>query len=634
MQSRDTQMGTAEVVPPRRQERTTKDPRPSLQVSTQASVDIPRGNTVENLPGISIDPVGDQITRSQRRNVVIQITHRSSGESSPESNREGVAGLAKPDEALPAAGEEGSHTHRSIPQDPEQNNPTPVPDGKKEANQRPHSRSESLHNAARRAEGDGDDERLPGYFPEVVWKEVTVEDQLEEDAGGDGQAGHFLREAEERLRQHDLRQRILDKLVGRLQGMIRSGTGPAGAVAAGSGEHAAAEGQLHSDEAEEEEEKQEEKEQDVDSQWVLQATREMLTELVHERLAAARREVRNSQAEASNSEIEQASPPTMPSGGHPTQVSLTPQLSIEDKEEQREPVPTPPASPPASPPPAPLIPQTPPRSPTPPQPKPQKIPSPQGTPQQSPSYVKIPVQPLLRALKRTILRGDQWVWVTRVVGVGEEDMGSEDARSVTSPETPSVVCHSSLDVTASSLAEAPDITSQCVSEGELLVSSGGEPGECPPAQHLPSLVCGASCISSSSLCQSCEREQRSDGEIEESEGMIEEEEEEEEGEVTEESREQDVQTSEEGRVHSHTQSPGLSVVVDESFSSGEAVVRSDAVGVAGVAGRDPAIIALQRRNEELMKRLGQFGSFSFLLKSSSLQQESSSSTASSPFSPS
>ena len=37
-------------------------------------------------------------------------------------------------------------------------------------------------------------------------------------------------------------------------------------------------------------------------------------------------------------------------------------------------------------------------------------------------------------------------------GVSYEDMG-EDTRSVTSPETPSVVCHSSLDVTASSLTE-------------------------------------------------------------------------------------------------------------------------------------------------------------------------------------
>lgn len=252
-QGREEQKGKAEVVPLHRQEKPGKDQKPSLQVFTQASVDIPRGNTVERLPGISIEPEGDQATPGKPRNVVFKVIHRSPDEgSSPEgsdgeggdggsSGGDGGEGFAagtdwsggpKEDEVRrgsqirvdgeehtsshppsPAGyAEEGNHSSVQDPEHPEENL-RHEQDGEKKSktSQNPTSRSESKHSAVGGTEGGAEEEPLPGYMPEVVWKEVAIGDHLEEDASDDGEAGRFLQEAEERLRQHDLRQRIMDK---------------------------------------------------------------------------------------------------------------------------------------------------------------------------------------------------------------------------------------------------------------------------------------------------------------------------------------------------------------------------------------------------------------------------------------
>ena len=218
---------------------------------------------MERMPGISIEPKGDPSIRGQRRNVVFQVTHRSPNESSsPESigdkvvdsdseggdsgeivaastsgtgsdeerndlrresqikvdNGEQTSPLPpspppKPVMVSPTRDAEGDN--HIISQDPEyqdQENAAHTHGGERnKTNKNISSRNESEHNAVGGTEGGADEKRLRGYLPEVRWREVTVGDHVEVDADDDDEAGHCVWEAEERLRQHDFRQRILDK---------------------------------------------------------------------------------------------------------------------------------------------------------------------------------------------------------------------------------------------------------------------------------------------------------------------------------------------------------------------------------------------------------------------------------------
>lgn len=274
------QKGKAEVVPPRREEKLAKGQKPSLQVSMQASVDIPRGNIVERLPGISIQPHEDHGISKEERNLVFQVIHRSTDEGSSDGEVDGYGDDDGDSDNGGKAGETNgcSGTHRTdgisngnqtVVVDKEQPPPSPQPprslssssphpppqlspskpdlnsptrnegDNHSHSQHTEHQELESQkhnsdgkingdgnntnHNATRRNEseqntvgrrnrGSGEDRALlPGYMPEVVWEEVAIgRQQQQEDLDEEG-IRQRVQEAEERLLQHDLRQRILDK---------------------------------------------------------------------------------------------------------------------------------------------------------------------------------------------------------------------------------------------------------------------------------------------------------------------------------------------------------------------------------------------------------------------------------------
>ncbi|XP_071543580.1 uncharacterized protein [Panulirus ornatus] len=204
-----------------------------------------------------------------------------------------------------------------------------------------------------------------------------------------------------------------------------------------------------------------------------------------------------------------------------------------------------------------------------------------------------------------------------------EDMGTqvnhEDGRDIFTPETPSVICQSSSDVTVSSSVEGHDITCYTVSEGEVINGAVStnlslEAGEVASAGCLHLLTCNK--IKTTALINRdiftkmpCTQHheslhQRSEGETEldeSSEGLLI---------MEDQSSAEEHETSEEtqldGCQRNHTVSTpveGLqvSVVHNSSYSSGDATTLSS-----------DEWTKLRQENAKLLSRLGNFGSFSFL----------------------
>ncbi|XP_069168632.1 titin [Procambarus clarkii] len=259
-----------------------------------------------------------------------------------------------------------------------------------------------------------------------------------------------------------------------------------------------------------------------------------------------------------------------------------------------------------------------------------RIPTPSET---SRPYLKVPepdsaaIFTSCQHLKVSFPRGhDQSTQVcipdTRSKHREDEDshLAPEEVRSLVSPDTPSVICQSSADITVSSSVEATDVTCYTVSEGEVLncstsVNVSMEAGEVTSSGYLQLLTCGSARTTAynkkttplpNEFCEEYSSQNlRSEGELELDENgerlMITEDHEPDTDEHLT-SRESRVEESQEDQ---RTSDDGLqvSVVHDESYSSGDAITLST-----------EELSRLQQENAELLLRLSNLGSFSFLTR--------------------
>lgn len=271
-------------------DKTAEDSKLKLQISTQASVHIPRENVTESLPGISISPREPPPKQSQNKHKIVEVIHESINEEEPpfsiksskaEDNLsdddtnisdEGlgtqipgatevrnedmvdVEGSPSPscDHAavkINIDGEENGHSQlqsdhhlqepihdtvaSNIRGESEEENCTKnhSDDKQQKAEKRKTSepnniylieyndkRGDSVRQQDPTNKGNGDEdskdeekESLPGYMPQMRWEEVTIENERCENTVE--YTREMLLEAEERLHQHDLRLRILQRLM-------------------------------------------------------------------------------------------------------------------------------------------------------------------------------------------------------------------------------------------------------------------------------------------------------------------------------------------------------------------------------------------------------------------------------------
>lgn len=217
----------------------------------------------------------------------------------------------------------------------------------------------------------------------------------------------------------------------------------------------------------------------------------------------------------------------------------------------------------------------------------------------------------------------------------ETQVSYEDNRNFAFPETPSIICQSSTDITVSSLAEASDVTCYTVSDGEIIsgaavVNTSVEEGEVALTQHLHYLTSDSARTTAfinkttepNRACVQCSKCQNvmSEGELEldeSSEGLLS-------MEDHESGKDQQV-TSEESQVEllqpsqiiaTPVDSLQVSVVQNESYSSGDATTLSN-----------DDLTKLREENSQLLFRLRNFGSFSFLTKNFQSFHSSSSSSS-------
>ncbi|KAG7166511.1 hypothetical protein Hamer_G005623, partial [Homarus americanus] len=755
-------------------EKIMKDVKHNLKISTQASVDIPRGNITESLPGISISPRETPI-QPQKKHKVVEIIHESLHLEEPSS--ENINRKAEYDQSCIFTDKSETEMGGRSTSTSEGNNsdidvkgpPSPHASsadiakatGVEDSGHQLHSydkpqETEGLHNAepdviylieyesgrgniSRNQEQSGsgavndkskdDDDHegnLPGYMPEMRWEEVAVEDLRDED--GEENARRIRIEAEDRLCQHDLRLRILNRLEERLRELVQGEQTQAVGILDTQAESHAVNAQ----------EDQQDKEWDKDeTQNVMRAARAILGGLVRERLNVVISQVRDDEPEAltkisvgtspssshsmskdtSSSSSWVASPsysieepllepsilkqiktpsPSPPPRGMETSTLFTPQISVEDDDDDddsKKVVTTPQSSPPAR---IPVLdikqPQTPTATPgsspskmktnDTPECTPTESPLHSGkiikqrdTPSQSPPPQQVqlevinaprtpspsslfPVQPEPRPMPYCVFSDilvtpaspdspdttsprllDQSTQVYipdrkrgDIVDV-ETQMVPEDCRNLISVETPSVICQSSSDVTISSSVEVTDVTCHTVSEGEVFsgaspVNISLEAGEVASGGCLHHITCGRTrttalinktAYSNRPFLQNSDSQLlRSDGEIdldESSEGLLPMEDHsnlEEQG-ILEESQLQVLQGNQ--TVITPADSLQVSVVYNESYSSGEAMTLST-----------EQLTKLQQENAELLSRLQNFGSFgSILIRNYKSPQSSSSS---------
>ncbi|XP_064083653.1 uncharacterized protein LOC135199493 [Macrobrachium nipponense] len=247
---------------------------PQLEVIRQRGVSIPAGNVAERTAVISISPGTQPPVAKQKKYSVVEVIHQSvnhdmsdgdedsdvddSGEAGrlsdqrrgePEVEHSGEAGRLSDQrrgesevELSPVSDENGpaltplgvaqtvsrgSHTTDEDVQEP-QRDAIQAHHG----DTSPHSRSENEKQDSYSELGNegetpiSEEQDLPGYMPEVKWEEVTVDNRREEEereAGDKEKTTRNIREAEDRLYQYELRERILTGLENWLEQLVLTG---------------------------------------------------------------------------------------------------------------------------------------------------------------------------------------------------------------------------------------------------------------------------------------------------------------------------------------------------------------------------------------------------------------------------
>ncbi|XP_066944757.1 protein bassoon-like isoform X2 [Macrobrachium rosenbergii] len=261
-----------------RKEPENKVKKPRLEVIHQRGVSIPAGNVAEKTAVISISPRTKPLVpkKKKKKNVsVVEVVHQSvnndtSGDDVTENDEDSDVDESSDERRLseqrrreepevkcsPVSDERGPLTPRGVAQsvssgshsvdegdeEPQRSNGSPSIDEYDEEPQRdsvqPHHGDASPHsqngNGIRDSYSPCDSEGelpvseaqdLPGYMPEVKWEEVTMDNRREEEEEAEDRekTTRNIREAEGRLYEYELRERILSGLEDRLGQLVLTG---------------------------------------------------------------------------------------------------------------------------------------------------------------------------------------------------------------------------------------------------------------------------------------------------------------------------------------------------------------------------------------------------------------------------